>query len=56
MFKGVVVHYVSKNTTQNEIKAIRKQYNDSNKRVIVVVSGGDDIMDNLKYFIKARAI
>lgn len=55
MFKGVVVHYVDKNTTQSEIKAIRKQYSDLQQRVIIFVSGNDNIMDNLKYFIKARA-
>ena len=56
MNKEVVIHYVPKTTTRDEIKAIREHYKECNVRVIIVVSGDGNIMDNLKYFIKARKI
>ena len=51
----MIIHYVSNKTTQEEIKAIRDHYKQSGRKVIVVVSGKEDIKENLKDFIMARA-
>ena len=50
----MIILYVSKDTTQEEIKAIREQYKSTGRKVIVIISGQEDIRDNLKDFIKAR--
>ena len=45
---------VDPTTTQEEIAAIREYYKSSGRKVIIIVSGHEDMMDNLKDFIKAR--
>lgn len=54
MNRGVIVHYVPKEASTSEIKAIREHYRDKDVRVMVVVSGDGNLMDNLTDFIKAR--
>lgn len=55
MNRNGIIHYVPKTATTSEIRAIREHYKDSDMNVIVVVSGNENLMDNLKEFIKARA-
>jgi hypothetical protein len=50
----MIIQYVSNKTTQEEIAAIREYYKSSGRKVIIIVSGHEDMMDNLKDFIKAR--
>ena len=52
---GVIVHYVPKTTPQSEIKAIREHYKDKGVRVMVVISGDGNLMDNLTDFIKVKS-
>ena len=56
MSRDSVIHYVPKTTTTSEIRAIREHYKDSDMKVIIIISGNDNLMDNLKEFIKARKI
>jgi hypothetical protein len=56
MSGDTVIHYVPKTVTTNEIKTIRDQYKNSDTKVIIMVSGNENLMDNLKEFIKARKI
>jgi hypothetical protein len=51
---GVIVHYIPKTSSQSEIKALRERYKDTPTRLIIVVSGDGNLMDNLTDFIKAR--
>lgn len=50
----MIIQYVSNKTTQEEIAAIREYYKSSGRKVIIIVSGQEDMIDNLKDFIKAR--
>lgn len=46
------IHYVS---SPDEAKRIREKYKKLNQKVYIFISGNEDIKDNLKDFIKARA-
>lgn len=46
------IHYVS---SPEEARTIREQYKKLNQKVYIFISGKEDIKDNLKDFIKARA-
>ena len=56
-FKGVHmklhIHYVQ---TEEEAKQIREQYKMIGQKVYIVISGKEDLKENLKDFIKARQI
>lgn len=45
------IHYVQ---TEEEAKQIREQYKMIGQKVYIVISGPEDIKENLKDFIKAR--
>ena len=45
------IHYVS---SPKEAKDIREAYKKLNQKVHVIISGEEDIKDNLKDFIQAR--
>ena len=47
------IHYVS---SPEEAKSIREKYKKLNQKVHIFISGQENIKDNLKDFIKARAI
>ena len=49
----IPIHYVS---SPEEAKTIRERYKKLNQRVHIFISGKENIKDNLKDFIKARAI
>lgn len=49
---NIPIHYTS---SPEEAKAIREEYKKLNQKVYIFVSGKEDIKDNLKDFIKARA-
>jgi hypothetical protein len=46
------IHYVS---SPEEAKVIREKYKKRNQKVYIFISGQEDLRDNLKDFIKARA-
>jgi hypothetical protein len=58
MDKRIITIGVDQNTTQEEIKKIRTQFKESglykDYQLNIIVSGGEDIKENLKDFIKAR--
>jgi hypothetical protein len=45
------IHYVQ---SEEEAKHIREQYKMIGEKVYIVISGKEDIKENLKDFIKAR--
>ena len=45
------IHYVQ---SEEEAKQIREQYKMIGEKVYIVISGTEDIKENLKNFIKAR--
>ncbi len=45
------IHYVQ---TEEEAKKIREQYKMIGQKVYIVISGKEDLKENLKDFIKAR--
>ena len=45
------IHYVQ---SEEEAKQIREQYKMIREKVYIVISGKEDIKENLKDFIKAR--
>ena len=45
------IHYVQ---SEEEAKKIREQYKMIEEKVYIVISGEEDIKENLKDFIKAR--
>ena len=55
MKTGAIIKYIPKNTTEEEIKKIRKEFNAPEHRLILMISGEEDIKENLCEFIKARA-
>ena len=58
MDKRIITINIEKNITQDEIKAIRKQFKESEyyKDYIlnIIVSGEEDIKDNLKDFLLSK--
>ena len=49
---NIPIHYVS---SLEEVKNIREEYKKRNQKVYIFISEKEDIKDNLKDFIKARA-
>ena len=47
------IHYVK---SEEEAKQVRKQYKMIGEKVYIVISGKEDLKENLKDFIKARKI
>lgn len=45
------IHYVQ---SEEEAKHIREQYKMIGEKVYIIISGEEDIKENLKNFIKAR--
>lgn len=54
--KGTITVSVDRNTTIEEIKEIRKKFNNSEQykdfKLNILISGNEDLKDNLKNFLK----
>ena len=50
----MIIHYLPPKTTKEEIKTIREQYKSIGEKVILVVSGQEDLKENLANFIATR--
>lgn len=50
----MIIHYLPPKTTKEEIKTIREQYKSIGEKVILVVSGQEDLKENLADFIVTR--
>lgn len=51
-----VIKYLPKETSQDEIKKFRKESKEAGEHLILVISGKEDIRENLCEFIKSRQI
>ena len=51
-----IIKYLPKKTSQDEIKEIRKEFKKTGKQLILMISGEEDIRENLCEFIKSRQI
>ena len=50
----IVIKYLPKTTSEEEIKKIREEFKGSADKLILMVSGDENIKDNLCQFIKSR--
>lgn len=51
MCKKTIIKYLPNTTTKEELKLIRQQYNNKDIQLILVISGSENLMDNLQAFI-----
>lgn len=51
MHKGIITIFVDRNTTQDEIKKIRKEFKSDEHVLNIVVSGNNDFKNDLKNFL-----
>jgi hypothetical protein len=49
-----IIKYLPKETSQDEIKKIREEFKKTGKLLILMISGEEDIRENLCEFIKSR--
>ena len=54
MDKGIITITVDKDTTEEEIKNIRENFNKEDYRLVILVSGKDDMKLSLSRFLAAR--
>lgn len=52
----IIIKYLPKGTSKEEIKTIRKMCKASGDKLILMISGDQDIKENLCEFIKSRKI
>ena len=52
----IIIKYLPKGTSKEEIKTIRKMCKTSGDKLILMISGYQDIKENLCEFIKSRKI
>lgn len=53
---GAIIKYLPANTSQEEIDKLRKEFNYPDHKLILIVSGQENILDNLSDFIKSRKL
>ena len=51
MCKKTIIKYLPNTTTQEELKLIRQQYNNTDTQLILIISGSENLIDNLQAFI-----
>ena len=51
MHKGIVTIFVDKNTSQDEIKNIRKEFKNDEYVLNIIISGNNDFKNDLKNFL-----
>lgn len=56
MKTGAIIKYLPKETTEEEIKKIRKEFAYTDHRLILMISGKANILEDLCDFIKSREI
>ena len=54
--KGSVIKYLPSDTPKEEITKLRQEFNYQNHNLILIISGKDNLLDNLCEFIKARKL
>lgn len=56
MKTGAIIKYLPKETTKDEIKRIRQEFSSEDHKLILMISGQENIEENLCEFIKSRKI
>lgn len=56
MKTGAIIKYLPKGTTKEEIKKIRENFTSTDRKLILMISGEENITENLCEFIKSRKI
>lgn len=56
MKTGAIIKYLPKETTKDEIKRIRQEFSSEDHKLILMISGQENITENLCEFIKSRKI
>lgn len=51
MQKQTIIKYLPNTTSQEEIKKIRKDFNEKNITLILIISGKESLLDNLQSFV-----
>ena len=51
MKKNIIIKYLPNNTTQEEIKKIRKEFKEKNVTLILMISGKDKLLNCLQSLI-----
>jgi hypothetical protein len=51
---GAVIKYLPQGTTKEEIDKLRKEFNYPDHKLILIISGKENILENLCDFIKSR--
>lgn len=54
MKTGAIIKYLPKGTTKEEINKIRKNFTNKDRKLILIISGQENVLDNLCDFIKSR--
>ena len=48
MQKDIIIKYLPNTTTKEEIKKIRREYTNKNQTLILIISGKENLLDNLQ--------
>ena len=56
MKTGSIIKYLPKNTTEDDIKKLRQEFTSEDCKLIIMVSGEDNILENICDIIKSRKI
>ena len=51
---GAVIKYLPAGTSKEEIDKLRKDFNYDEHRLVLIISGQENILENLRDFIKYR--
>ena len=54
MKTGAVIKYLPAGTSKEEIDKLRKDFNYDEHRLVLIISGQENILENLRDFIKYR--
>lgn len=53
---GAIIKYLPAGTQKEEIAKLRKEFNYPDHNLIIIISGKENILDNLSDFIKSRKL
>lgn len=56
MKTGAIIKYLPKNTTDDDIKKLRQEFTSTDCKLILMISGEDNILENICEIIKSRKI
>ena len=54
MKTGAIIKYLPNNMTKQDIAKIRNNFAQDNRKLILIISGNENIQENLCDFIKSR--